>query len=278
MQMEWTLVGLVLLSALLHASWNAVTKASRDPLLNISVVSCTGALVAGTAAIFLPLPARAAWPYLAATTLVHFVYQIVLVRAYTLGDLSQVYPIARGLAPLGVALLAALTAGEMPATMQAIGLVLASGAIASLGIPAAGTSPTATRSAVLTAVLISAYTTLDGLGVRCAGSPFSYAAWVLWLYAIPIAVTAAIVRRGAVVDFLRSEGARAAAGGLMAIVGYTVVLWALSQGPMAAVAALRETSVIFATLVGVCMLGERFGRRRILASIALAAGLILVQA
>jgi len=276
--MDGYLVALVLLSALLHAGWNAVTKASSDPLLNMSVVSCAGALVAGTAAIFLPLPAPAAWPYLAAATLVHFVYQIVLVRAYTLGDLSQVYPIARGLAPLGVALLAALSAGEAPTALQAVGLLLASGAIASLGIPAAGSSLAATRTAVMTAVLISAYTTIDGLGVRRAGSPFSYAAWVLSLYAIPIVMTAVIVRRGAVVDFLRSEGARAAGGGLMAIVGYTVVLWALSHGPMAAIAALRETSVIFAALIGVRMLGEGFGRRRILASIALAAGLFLVQA
>jgi drug/metabolite transporter (DMT)-like permease len=275
--MEWPIVALVLLSALLHATWNALTKAASDPLLGMAVVSASGALAAAAAVLFLPLPEPAAWPFIAASTAVHVVYQLVLVRGYTLGDLSQVYPIARGLAPLGVAALAAWTAGEVPSLRQTLGLALASGAIASIGWRGRGASGQAVATAAATAALIATYTTIDGLGVRRAGSPWSYSAWVLSLYAVPIVAITMYLRLGRLLEFARGEGRRTIVGGVLAVVGYAIVLFAMSRGAMAAVASLRETSVVFAALIGVRMLGEPFGAHRIMATLALALGLVLVQ-
>ncbi|MFT4570329.1 MAG: drug/metabolite transporter (DMT)-like permease [Hyphomicrobiaceae bacterium] len=273
---ELSLALLVLVAALFHAIWNGLAKGSSDPLLGMTVVSCAGATCMGTAALFLPFPAAPSWPFLAISTFVHVVYQLVLVRGYMLGDLSQVYPIARGMAPLGVAILAASTAGEVPSSLQALGLLLASGAIAMIGWSGRGASREAVATAATTAVLIAVYTTLDGHGVRVAGSAWSYAAWVLFLHAIPIAAITAVLRRGRITEFLRNEGLRTAAGGVMAVTGYTIVLYAMSVSSMAAVAALRESSVVFAAFIGVRMLGEPFGRRRIVATIILAVGLGLI--
>lgn len=276
------LVLALLAAAFMHAAWNALTKGSSDPLLGMTVVSCSGAILAAIAACFLPLPAPESWPYLAAATAVHIVYQLVLVRGYTLGDLSQVYPIARGVAPLIIAVLAAVWAQEIPTPTQALGLVLASGSIISLGYSghrSASVRDDATaalRTALLTAALIALYTTIDGLGARRAGSPWSYAAWCLFLYAIPIAAVALNQRRGKVLRFVRAEGAKTAVGGAMAVSGYAIVLYAMSQTTMASVASLRETSVVFATFLGTRMLGEPFGGRRIFASVVLVIGLVLV--
>ena len=279
MTLDGSVLGLVLLAAVLHASWNALTKASRDPLLNMTVVSASGGLAAAAAIPFLPLPAAAAWPYLGVSIVLHFAYHLSLVRSYGLGDLSQVYPIARGLAPLGVAALAAALAEEVPAPRQVAGLLLASGAITSLGWIGRSqrSSTAAVTSALATAAFISGYTVVDGQGVRSAGNPLSYIAWLMFLDTFPILAFALARRRARLGAFLRAEGPRAACGGLMALLGYGIVLWATTRASMAPVAALRETSVVFAALLGARLLREPFGTRRLLASAALALGLALVQ-
>jgi len=278
MTLDVIVVAAVLASAVLHASWNALTKASSDPLLNIAIVTATGGVVLGLAIPLLPMPRPAVWPYLAASVCLHFAYQLQLVRSYGLGDLSQVYPIARGFAPLGVAVLA-LTAGERPAPLQALGLVMASGAIASLALSGSdrGRSTAATRSALITAVLIAAYTFVDGLGVRVGGDVATYVAWSFFLDSFPIVATALYLRRTSASRFVRTEGLRAVAGGIVATLGYGLVLWALARGPMAPISALRETSVIFGAFIGTRILGEPFGARRVAAAGVLALGLLLVQ-
>ncbi len=277
--LEWGVVLLVLLSAVLHASWNALMKSSGDPLLNLTVISAAGGLAAACALPLLPFPARESWPFLASSAVLHFLYAVSLIRAYGIGDLSQVYPIARGLAPLGVAALAALVAAEIPGPRQALGLLLASAAVVSLGWIGrhrAAAGP-ALRRALVTAFLISIYTTVDGLGARSAGSPFSYVAWLSFLDAFPMLALVFALRRDAIRPFLAREGARTALAGVLATLGYAVVLWAISRGAMATVAALRETGVVFAAWIGTQLLGEPFGRERMLAALLLAGGLALVQ-
>ena len=187
MPADWLVIALVLLAALLHATWNAVGKASADPLGGIALITATGGIAIACLIPFVPAPARAAWPYLAASVALHFCYQLSLVAAYRHGDLSQVYPIARGLAPLGIALVAALTIGEAPATHQGVGLLLASAAIASFAF---GGNGSASRHAVmhagLTAVWISVYSVVDGQGTRVSGHALSFACWTLALDSIPI--------------------------------------------------------------------------------------------
>ncbi len=272
-------VGLILLAALLHASWNALSKAGGDPLISITVVTATGGLCAIPLMLWAPLPGPETWKWLAVSACIHYVYQLALVRAYQLGDLSQVYPIARGIAPLGVACLAAIGSKELLEPGQLVGLALASGAIVSLGRTRAGSDSTkrAVAMAVLTGVLISAYTYTDARGVRSVESAEIFIGWSFFLGSVPMLVTTLVLRWSTGLAPLRRLGLYGIGGGLMATIGYTIALWALSRAPMATVASLRESSVLFAAILGTRMLGESFGRRRIVSALVLVVGLILIQ-
>jgi drug/metabolite transporter (DMT)-like permease len=276
---EGWVLGLVLLSALLHASWNALTRRSVDPLLAIWLVTlCCGA-VAGLATPWVDFPRREAWPYLAGSVVLHLAYQLFLAHAYRVGDLSQVYPIARGLAPCVVAALAAMLAGEVPGAVQLAGLALVSGSIAGLALGGARHArvPRAAGAALVTGILIGAYTFVDAAGVRAAGRAFDYIAWVLLLDSLPMSILALALRRREALGFLRAELRYGLAGGVMAAAGYGIVMWAMSRASMAGVAALRETSVIFAAWIGTRLLGEPFGGRRIVAAAGVAAGIVLLR-
>ena len=272
-------IGLVLLAALLHASWNALSKASGDALISITVISATGGICALPLIIWLPAPGPETWPWLMISAVIHYVYQLCLVRTYQLGELSQVYPIARGLAPLGVACLAALGAGEFLRPIQFLGLSLASMAIISLGY--SGRSGVSTRHAVgmavVTACLIGSYTYTDARGVRSAASPELFIGWSFLFGSVPMVLTTLVVRWSTGAAALRRLGLRSIGGGLMATLGYTIALWALARAPMASIASLRESSVLFAAIFGARLLGESFGRRRILSALVLVLGLVLVQ-
>ena len=272
-------IGLILLSALLHASWNALTKASRDPLISITIITATGGVCGLPLMIWLPLPGPETWKWLLLSACIHYAYQLALVRTYQLGDLSQVYPIARGLAPLGVACLAAFGAAEILQPGQIFGLALAALAIVSLG--ASNTSGPSTRRAVrmavLTALLIGSYTYSDGRGVRSADHTAIFIGWSFFLGSVPMVLTTIILRRSQGFAVLRQYGLQSVAGGLMATFGYTIALWALTRAPMATVASLRESSVLFAAILGTRVLGESFGRRRIISAIVLVVGLVMVQ-
>jgi drug/metabolite transporter (DMT)-like permease len=274
---DWQLTGLVLLAAVVHASWNAIAKSSSDPLLNVTVITSAGGIVSACALPFLPFPEPAAWPFLAVSVVLHLIYQLLLVWSYTIGDLSQVYPIARGLAPLGVTALAALAAREIPSGSQAIGLVIASAAIMSLSLVGRSgpASRAAVRAALLTAVLITSYTVVDGLGARVSGGAIGFVAWMSVLDFFPMLIVALILRRGRVLAFLRAEGPRASAAGVLAILGYGTVVFAMSKGAMGPVSALRETSVVIAAFIGTRLMGEPFGRARVAASAVLVLGLLL---
>jgi len=209
----------------------------------------------------------------------HFAYQLGLARMYRLGELSQVYPIARGLAPLGVAALGAAFVDEALGAHQVAGLLLSATAIVALG--RASESGTAARGAVGTAVgvaaLIVLYTYSDARGVRSVAAPWHYIAWSFVLGCVPFDLWLAYRRRHAGWEAFRRQLPRAMGGGLMATVGYGIALWAMSRAPMAVVASLRESSVLFAALIGAFVLRESFGRVRIVAAAALLAGLVMVQ-
>lgn len=272
------LVALVLLAALLHASWNALGKASDDKLVGLAMITVSGGCAIGLLIPFVPLPAPAAWPFVLGSLVLHFAYQLTLITAYRHGDLSHVYPIARGVAPLGVAVVGALFLGEAPDGGQLVGLILASLAIASLAFGGTGTmSARALRSALLTGFWISCYVVVDGAGARASGHAVGFAAWLLLLDAIPIGVFAWIRRRGRLVAALRREGWRPVAGGVVSVISYGIVLWAFAREALWGVTALRETSVVFAALIGARLLREPFGRRRMVAAAVLAIGLVALR-
>jgi drug/metabolite transporter (DMT)-like permease len=273
-------VALVLLAALLHASWNAVVKSDSDRLVSMGLVMLAGCFLGLAVVPFVPFLEATAWPYLIASVLIHNFYYFFLLKAYRWGDLSHVYPIARGLGPLLVALGSGGLIGEHLAFHEIGGVVLVSFGIASLafghGLPR-GHEWRPVIYAVLTGITISAYTIADGLGARHAGNAFSYIAWLNvaegpWVFLFALAV-----RRGSIVLYLRRSWWRGLAGGVVATIGYGIAIWALSLGAMAHVAALRETSVIFAAAMGALLLRESFGRRRIVAASIVAAGLVLMN-
>ena len=277
MTLDWSILGLLLFAAALHASWNALTKRSSDPLLAIWLVTLSSGVVAGVGTLLVSFPARAAWPYLVGSLVLHVVYQLFLAYAYAKGDLSQVYPIARGLAPCVVAGMAAFYAGESLTATRGLGMTLATLSLASLAFgPGFRPSAEALGAAVTTGLLIGAYTYVDAQGVRASNEPFDFIAWSLFLDAAPITVAAVVLRAREIPAYVRTQLGHGIGGGVMAVVAYSIVLWSMSRANMASVAAVRETSVIFAALIGTRLLGEPFGTRRALASVGVAAGIALL--
>ena len=279
---------LVLLAAVLHASWNALVKAGEDKLVMQTLVISVHGFLAMPVLVFLPLPDPASWPYLAASALIHFVYYAGVIGAYRHGDLSQVYPIARGSAPALVALGAWVVAGEALSAWELLGVFTVSLGIVSLtGLPRRrnregpeedGARETkAIAFALLTGATIASYSLIDGLGVRESGSALSYILWLFALEAIPLTAFAVWRRRGRVVEAFRPHLMAGTIGSLLSGLAYGIVIWAMSVAPMAHVVALRETSVLIAALIGTRLLSEPFGRRRIAAAGVVAAGAILLE-
>lgn len=274
------LVALLLLAAVMHAGWNALVKSDADRLASLTAVMATGGLVGLAALPFVPPLAPAALPYLLVSVVLHTAYSFFLVRSYAAGDLSHVYPIARGLGPLLVAVFSASLVDERLGPRDAAGVLLVSGGILSLafanGMPR-GATLQPTVYALATGLAIASYTLVDGLGVRSTPNPLSYVAWLSFLEG-PWMLGLALLRRGVSLGpALRRSALRGAVGGVVATAGYGIVLFALTRGAMANVAALRETSVLFASMIGTVWLGEAFGRRRAVAAALVAGGLLLMN-
>ena len=281
--MTTLVAALVLASAVMHASWNAMLKGRRgDPLAASAGLSMAWAAI-GLPLLFVvgPLP-EAAWPHLGASVVVHLVYFALLTTAYRGADLSIVYPIARGTPPLLVVLGAAAVAGETPTLLGALGVACIAGGVITVGASAKRGDGEKSRVrsvtlALATAVFIAGYTLLDGLGVRAAGSTPAYLIWLTTIQGALFAIGAtALGGRPLLREVSRRKGV-AVLTGVLSAGGYAVALWAMSSSPIALVAALRETSVVFAAVIGFAFLKEPFGRRRIAAAALVAAGAVLVR-
>ncbi len=278
--MDLTVAALVLLAALLHAGWNAMLKLNGDRLAVMAMIALGSGVIAAFLVPFVPAPHPASWPYIAASVALHTGYKLFLVRAYRHGDLGQVYPIARGTAPLIVVAVAYLLLGERLGLFgMAAVLAVAAGILSLAFVP--GRSLGADRHAILfalgTALFIAAYTVVDGVGARLAGTPHGYVLWLFVFDALPFTAIALVSRGAAFVTALQASWRPGVAGCLMSVAAYWLVIWALTLGPMGPVAALRETSVLFAALLGSVLLKEGFGPRRIAAAGLVAAGVVLLR-
>jgi drug/metabolite transporter (DMT)-like permease len=260
----------VVLAAVLHAVWNSLLKPIEDRLAVFALGGLTTVVPCLLAAPFVA-PDASAWPFIAASGVLHLVYGLLLMRSYGAGDFNQVYPIARGISPLLVTTAAAVVAGEALHGVGLVGVVLVSAGLTLLaGRPQRGEGgPVALAAA--TGVVIASYSVVDGLGVRHSGAVAGY---TIWLFAIQGALMALVMRRS-----LRAAMPRIGTGTLaatMSIVAYGLVIWAQNRGALGPIAALRETSVIFAAAIGALAFHERFGLRRLLASAVVLAGVILL--
>jgi drug/metabolite transporter (DMT)-like permease len=269
----------VLVAAVTHATWNAIAHGIKDQLIAFTLVGTGGALCAVVIAPFAPLPASGAWPYLLASVVIHMAYQYLLMKSFSLGDFGQVYPIARGIAPLVVTILAAVFIGEIPDAWQTAGVLVASVGLAGAalwGMRGKRQQWPAVAAAVGTGLTIAAYTVTDGVGVRASGTALGYIAWLLLLQGTLIPLTALAVRRGELLPQLRPVAARGLLGGGLSVLAYGLVLWAQTRAELAPIAALRETSIIAGALIGAVLFKERFGRPRIVAAALVVAGIGLM--
>lgn len=266
----------VLIAAVTHASWNAIAHTIKDQMVAFTLIAGGGTVIGAALACFTPLPDAAAWPYLVASALLHIGYQALLMRSFSLGDFGQMYPIARGTAPLVVTVLAALFVGESLNAWQLAGVVIASAGLVGValwGIKGSGAHPhwPALLAALATGLSIAAYTVVDGVGVRASGTPLGYIAWLMILEGTLIPAYTFYVHRGALLAQLRPYAARGLLGAALSIAAYGLVLWAQTKAPLAPIAALRESSIIVGAAIGALFFKERFGGPRIAA-----AGLMVV--
>ncbi|RYE50590.1 MAG: EamA family transporter, partial [Hyphomicrobiales bacterium] len=228
-------------AALLHASWNAVLRGGSDRLWSMTLMMLAVIGTTATVAAFVPWPAAASWPYVIASAVIHTGYNLSLVRTYRSGDLGETYPISRGSSPVLVALGAAIFAGERVSFIAAIGNALVSGGILSLAFRGRGIRTDFLPAAFTTGLLIGAYTVVDGIGVRLSGNSLAYtnSMFLLWSITMPVIYFAI---RGRPPTYTRVQTAMALAGGLVSVLAYGIVIWAMQYDTMGAVSALRETS------------------------------------
>lgn len=267
---------LVLIAAVAHASWNAMVKSSGDRLLMLTSIRVVGLVAGLVVALFVPPPSSASIPYLLGAAFVHYLYYGLMLNAYRVGDMSQVYPISRGTAPLLVALLAALFAGELMSPVGTVAVVILSAGILTLALSGHTVNRQAIAFALLTGVAIAGYSFLSGVGVRKSQSVLGYIAWLEIATGIGMTSVAYVRRKPVLAEFVRTQWRPGLVAGLLSVTGYAVALWAMSVLAMAAVVALRETSVVFAALIGSLALREGFVAKRVTAAAAVVVGVILL--
>lgn len=266
---------IVLTAALLHASWNALVKAASDRAVVLAAVSSMHALLGLALVLFAPLPARESWPYIAVSTIVHYGYYVFLFHSYRLGDLSQVYPISRGLAPVLVAIGAYLLIGETLPLAGWAGLVAISAGIGFLALQrgAVHADPRAVMTAATTGILIASYSVIDGIGVRVSQAPFGYMGW-LFLLELPVTLFVLWGRRADPHNFDWRTFRIGMIGGAFAVTAYGLVIYAKTIAPLGAVSAVRESSVIIAALIGLLLFGERPWLGRLVSAAIVAGGVV----
>lgn len=261
----------VMSAAVLHAGWNAVLRGGGDRLWSMTLMMIAITLVTAAALPWLPWPNAASWPYVVASAIIHVGYNLSLVRTYRSGDLGQAYPVSRGSSPVLVTLGAATFAHEIPTTLSWVGIALVSGGIVSLAFQGRHVRADFLPAAFTTGILIGAYTVVDGIGVRLSGSSIAYAntMFLLWSITMP-AIYYAL--RGKPPAYTGGQTAMALSGGLVSLLAYGIVIWAMQYGAMGIVSALRETSVVYAAIIGRVFLREQLSRRRVASCLAIAAG------
>jgi len=256
----------VLGAGMLHAGWNALLKSAGggDALLDTATVVAGSTVCSLLVLPFVPLPDSAVWPFIAASTLIHVAYYLTLAQAYRTGDLSFAYPLMRGTAPLLVTVLGAVFLRELPPWHVIAGIVLISIGIISIAFARRETHPPAAAWwAFANAAIIAVYTLVDGTGARASGNALSYVLWLTFIEGVVYLTLLGKHRGMRAIGYVRNQWRRGLLGGFCSVAAYAIVLWAMTRAPVAAVAALRETSVIFAALIGALWLKEGFGFARL---------------
>lgn len=273
-------LALVLLAAIAHAAWNAWLKTSGADFVGLAAMSIGWLIFGVVGLLFVGLPASSHWPYLLLTTVVHTIYATLLVSAYRHGELSLAYPIARGTGPIIVALAAPFLLNEYLEGPDLFAVAVIVAGILVIGLAGAGARLRERRAILLslaTGVAIALYTLIDAAGARSGPSPHTYSAWLFVLTAIAWLLVTGFVHRSASLTLLKPHLRRGVSVGILSAVAYTIVLWAMTVAPAALVAAVRETSILFAALIGWGLLGEKVTRLRWFGVVLIVVGLVFAR-
>ena len=271
----------VLFAAACHAGWNALIKVGLDPLSTTTLISVGSGIVALAFSPFVGVPAWAAWPWLAASIVIHLVYFASLIESYRTGDLGQVYPIARGSAPLMTAAVTSIFVGEKLSALGWAGIAALVGGVLLLSARGARHLAEIDRRAIgfalFTALTICAYSVVDGIGARLSANPNGYSVWLFVGIAV-VMVPYALYRDGRdVIPAMQRFWLRGFAGGALQVLSYGIAIWAMTAAPIAIVATLRETSVLFGAVIAVVVLKEPLRAVRIVAACLIVCGLVLIR-
>lgn len=278
MSLEITLI--VLLAAIFNASWNAIVKVGGDRIAVMAVITLFGSIISAFALPFVVLPDAASWPLLALAILIHTAYHFCLPMAYHYGDFGQVYPIARGSAPLLVTLGAAVFAGEVLSFFPLLGVLFLSVGVMSLAFDTrtgVTRNPLAIMLALGTGAFIASYTLVGGLGARQAGSALGFAVCLTIGNGLLTFLIAIVWKFEAIKKVASGNLIPAALGGGMQVGAYWIVIWAMAYAPLGMVSSLRETSVLFAALISTFILKEGLGVWRFISSGLIACGIALTR-
>jgi phosphonate utilization associated putative membrane protein len=282
--LTWPVIMAVLCGAMLHAAWNALVKSSPDKTVDTALVHFLGAIVALPVALWVGLPRPESWPYIGASLFIHIGYYVALAGAYQHGELGMTYPIMRGFAPFLVALGSGVLIGEQPSAAAWIGTFGITVGVALVGLAHPGQAlhhRKALAFAFANAAIIAAYTFVDGTGVRASGDALRYVMILFVLDGLPYPVLVLWQRgaegRRAILRYAHRRWPVAALGGMASIGSYAIALWAMMRAPVASVAALRETSVLFAALFGTWLLKERFGWQRAIGTAVVVLGVMALR-
>jgi drug/metabolite transporter (DMT)-like permease len=271
----------VLIAAFCHASWNAIIRMRGDKLVSMTLLVSAAGLMALPGIFFFPPLPTAAWPYLFASAVVHLGYNTFLALAYHHGELTKVYPLVRGSAPVVTLVVSLLFLNEAVDASEAAGVAVVGFGIMVLAFDGGWrkllASPHVLVYAAATSLCITAYTLSDGLGAREADNAHQYVVWLFFLDMLPTLALVLIVRRRAFFAAVEENWRAGLLGGVLSLVAYWIVIWAFTVAPIPIVAALRETSILFALLIGMLWLGEKVTRVRAVSIVLVLAGLALMR-
>ncbi len=271
----------VLFAAICHATWNAIVRMRGDKIVAMTLVVTGAGLPAIPLLFFFPVLPAAAWPYVITSAIIHVGYNTALAMSYHHGELTKVYPLLRGSAPLTTLILSLLFLNEAIDTSEIVGIVVLALGIMTLTLEGGWrvlvASPQAVGYAAITSLCITGYTLADGLGARVADSAPQYVAWLFVLDMLPMLAITLAMKRQAFIAALATDWRAGLTGGILSLAAYWIAIWAMTVAPIPLVAALRETSILFALFIGVLWLGEKVTPIRAISIVTVVAGLALMR-
>ena len=278
--MQWGIVLLILFAAVLHASWNVLVKSESDNSSNTALIVAGSAFIGVVFLPFVPLPLQPCWPYLGSSVVIHIIYFTLLLLAYKKGDMSLVYPLMRGLPPVLTAIAASILLNENLSWRGWLGVALVSSGALMLTADfrfSKGFKLAPVSLALLSAVVIVIYTLVDAQGARLSGNAFSYTGWMLFLLAVFFFLAILAMDGHQIFYRMARDWKKSLFGGACTFASYGIALWAMTVAPVALVAALRETSILFGTVFSVFILKERITWIRGLSIILIVAGAVAIK-